>query len=322
MEKFIKVDYLRISITDHCNLNCIYCNPLQKNKFLQRKEILSYEEILRIVKIFEKLGISKIRLTGGEPTIRPDLCSFISQLSKTNINEISMTTNGVELYKLSKKLKNSGLDRLNISLDSLDRKKYEEIAGEDKFDQVWSGIMKSLEVGFTPLKINVVLIKGKNDDEILDFARLTLDYPLHIRFIELFKTNNRLEEQQSKSMKSEEAKKIIEDVYGKLSSTKQVIGNGPSQNFQLKNSKGSIGFISNLSENFCGNCNRLRMDSSGKIAPCLFSGYLYDLKPLLRGNYSDKKIKNFMREIIENKSNYNKYKNSNFEFVEMSSIGG
>lgn len=318
-----KVNYLRLSLTDHCNLNCFYCNPLDKKYFVPRNEILSYEELTRVVRIFSDLGIDKIRLTGGEPTLRPQVHKLIAMLkSIRGIEEVSMTTNGVLLKKIGDDLLSAGLDRLNISLDTLNPEKYEKITGKPFFEDVWKGILHCNEIGFETLKINVVLLKDINIDEIADFAELTLCYPFHVRFIELFDTTARLHNQQSRKYLSSEAKMIIEDKFGKLSYQKKVIGNGPAKNYILPNGKGTIGFISNLSENFCDNCNRLRMDSQGRIAPCLFSGYLYEMKPLLRNGNSDEEIQKLAKKIINEKSSYNKNSASKSDFVEMSSVGG
>jgi cyclic pyranopterin phosphate synthase len=296
---------------------------LDRKYFVARNEILSYEELYRVIKIFSGLGINKIRLTGGEPTLRPQVHKLIEMLkSISKIDEISMTTNGVLLPKIGQRLYDAGLDRLNISLDTLNAERYAEITGKDCFEDVWQGLLSSYKIGFKPIKINVVLLQDFNIDEIDDFAELTLKYPFHIRFIELFNTTERLSEQQSKKFLSLDAKKIIEDKFGKLTKQNEVIGNGPSQNYVLPNAKGTIGFISNLSENFCNECNRLRMDSQGRIAPCLFSGYLYELKPLLRSDKSDVEIATYLKKIIEEKPNYNKHSTQKSNFVEMSSVGG
>ena len=192
MENNIGIDYLRLSLTDRCNLNCLYCTPLERGQFLTRGEVLSYEEIVRAVSLFVKAGVRKLRLTGGEPLIKKNIVGLIKMLKRIDsLEEIAMTTNGVYLKDLASPLKAAGLDRVNISIDTLKKEKYKSITGFDYFDDVWAGIKESLGSGLNPVKLNVILMKGLNDDEVLDFARLSFEYPLVIRFIEFFPTNKR-----------------------------------------------------------------------------------------------------------------------------------
>lgn len=186
------VDYLRFSLTDRCNLNCIYCTPLEKGQFLARSEVLTYEEIARVVSLFVKAGISRLRLTGGEPLLKKDIVSLVGMLKNIDgLEEISLTSNGVYLKDLAFGLKDAGLSRVNISIDTLKKEKFKGITGFDLFDDVWSGVLRSIEAGLNPVKLNVILMKGINDDELFDFVRLTFEYPLIVRFIEFFPTNKR-----------------------------------------------------------------------------------------------------------------------------------
>ncbi|HBG61191.1 MAG: cyclic pyranopterin phosphate synthase MoaA [Omnitrophica WOR_2 bacterium GWF2_38_59] len=323
MEIKTKTDYLRLSLTDNCNLNCFYCNPLEKKHFLDSCEILRLEEIVRVVRILAGLGISKIRLTGGEPLIKEDICTAVSLFKKIDgIEEVSLTTNGVFLYDIVEELKRSGLDRINISLDTLRRERFYQITGRDCFGQVWQGIEKSIDVGIFPLKLNMILLRGINEDEILDFAKLTINHKIDVRFIELFRTSNRLKVQQNGLLSSSEAKEMIVSKYGGLLPEGNVVGNGPAEYFRLKEAKGTVGFISNLSKHFCGECNRLRMDSAGRIAPCLFSGYLYNVKGLVRNGASDETIRELLIDIIADKHKHNKKSAVIDHHVEMSSVGG
>jgi len=318
----MQIDYLRISITDRCNLNCLYCNPDRRISFLQKEDILSYEEMAKVVELFSVKGISKVRLTGGEPLIRKDIASFIRMLKNIkNIKDISMTTNGVLLKYMVKDLKIAGLNRVNISLDTLKADRFKLITrGENYFD-VWDGIKKSIEEGLNPVKINVVLLKGINDDEILDFAKLSLEFPLIIRFIELFPVNSRLKESfGSMIINNEDVKQEIIKNFGKLESVSNVRGNGPAVYYKIKNSLGNIGFISSFSEDFCDRCNRIRIDSTGRIFPCLFSEPIYDVKKLIRTKAIDEIFK-LIDKITKTKSLYRK-KNIKDYKVEMSSIGG
>ncbi len=317
------IDYLRLSLTDKCNLNCMYCTPLEKNQFLDRNEVLTYEEMTRIVILFAQLGIRKLRLTGGEPLIKRDIIDFVGMLRDTGaLEEITMTTNGVYLQDRADKLKRSGLDRINISIDTLKRERFEAITGFDFFDDVWKGVEKALEAGLDPVKLNVVLMKGINDDEIADFAQLTLDRPLIVRFIEFFPTNKRSMKYAGSSLKSDEVKKRITGHFGMLESVSGVKGNGPSDYYKLAGSKGLVGLISSYTENFCNNCNRVRIDCAGRISPCLFSGHTHDMRPILRsGRFDDEALVRMMRDALKIKSRYRKDKLRNGQ-LEMSSIGG
>lgn len=260
-----KIDYLRISVTDRCNLRCQYCMPEEGIDVKDHKDILSYEEIIKIVKVGKKLGIKKVRITGGEPLVRLDIEDLISSLDKLGLSDISMTTNGVLLSKKAQTLKEAGLDRVNISLDSLKKDKYFEITRRDKFKDVMKGINKSLDVDFKPVKLNVVVMKDINDDEVFDFARLTLDKPLHVRFIEYMPLGGNVDSSEYINMK--ELKNEISD---ELSLVKtKISGNGPAKYYKIPGGKGSIGFISPISEHFCSSCNRFRLTADGKFRPCL-----------------------------------------------------
>ena len=319
----MEIDYLRLSLTDHCNLDCFYCNPLDKEKFLKHEDILSIEEQERIIRLMVPFGIKKIRLTGGEPLLKKGLVEAVKRFKAIDgIEEVSITTNGTTLKENALHLKEAGLDRVNISLDTLKKDRFIDITGKDNFEQVWQGIEEALKVGLIPVKLNVILLGGINDDELVDFANLTLKYPLHVRFIELFQTSRRLESNQVSTLRSADAKQIIEASLGSLKQVDGVVGNGPAEYDALEGAQGTIGFISNLSEHFCDTCNRLRMDSVGRIAPCLFSGYLYDLKSLIRSEADDKMIMQFLEEIFNNKGKYNKLCDHLSDSIEMSSVGG
>lgn len=262
-----KIDYLRISITDRCNLRCRYCMPAEGVENKAHSEILSYEELIQIVKVGVKLGIKKIRITGGEPLVRLEIEDFISQLSELDLEDIAITSNGVLLNQKAEKLKKAGLDRINISLDSLNPQKFAEITRRDKFNEVWQGIKKALELGLKPVKINVVVIKGFNDDELFDFIELTKKFDLNVRFIEYMPLGG--EAEADKFMSAEEIKKIIKAKYHLISA--ELRGSGPAQYFKVEGAKGTIGFIAALSNHFCSSCNRLRLTADGKFKPCLAS---------------------------------------------------
>lgn len=322
MENNIAIDYLRLSLTDRCNLNCVYCTPLERSQFLSRDEVLSYEEIARVVSVFVKAGVRKLRLTGGEPLLKNNITDLIKMLRRINaLEEIAMTTNGVYLKDLAGLLKEAGLDRVNISIDTLIKEKFKSITGFDHFNQVWAGIKESSRVGFNPVKLNVILMKGINDDEVLDFVRLTFDYPFIVRFIEYFPANKRSSVLSGALIKTQALKEKITSYFGAIKRVSEVIGNGPAEYYRLHDSKGAIGFISSSSENFCGRCNRVRLDCAGRVCPCLFSGPTHDMKPLLRSTQSDEELVKYIKEIFKIKSRFCKDMSAGHR-LEMSSIGG
>lgn len=322
MKKNTRVDYLRLSLTDRCNLNCVYCTPLQKEEFLSHDEVLRYEEMAESVELFVKAGVRKVRLTGGEPLIKKNITGLIRMLKGIKaLEEIAMTTNGVYLKGCASQLKESGLDRVNISIDTLKKEKFKSITGFDHFDDVWSGIHESIRHGLNPVKLNVIVMKGINDDEILDFARLTLDHPLIVRFIEFFPTNKRSAKLTHVLVKTDEVKRKITGYFGAMREAGSIKGNGPAQYYGLREARGAIGFISGCSEDFCGTCNRIRMDCSGKIYPCLFSAATHDIRHLLRSMPDKDSVFKHIEEAFKVKHNYKK----DFALtrqLEMSSIGG
>jgi len=284
-----KLNYLRISITDRCNLRCIYCVPYGFIPKLPHKEILSYEEILHIVRISVGLGISKVRITGGEPLVRKGVYGFLKRLTKIEgLFDISLTTNGVFLKDNINKIKSAGIKRINISLDTLNRKKYRKITGYDFFDQVWEGIELAHKMGFDPVKLNVVPLKGINDDELTDIAALSIDYPFHIRFIEYMPMGTNQMESDHHLLFPEIKKRI--DQFGKLIPVEKDMNDGPAERFKFESAKGEIGFIRPISQHFCSTCNRLRLTASGQLRPCLMSDVQVDLKTPLRKGCSDAEL--------------------------------
>ena len=284
-----KLNYLRISITDRCNLRCIYCVPYDFIPKLPHKEILRYEEILNVVRISVGLGISKVRITGGEPLVRKGVYGFLKRLTKIEgLVDISLTTNGVLLKDNINKIKSAGIKRINISLDTLNRKKYRKITGYDFFDQVWEGIELAHKMGFDPVKLNVVPLKGVNDDELTDIAALSIAYPFHIRFIEYMPMGTSQME-SDRHLFGPEIKKRI-DQFGKLIPVEKGMNDGPAERFKFESARGEIGFIRPISRHFCNTCNRLRLTASGQLRPCLMSDVQVDLKALLRKGCSDAEL--------------------------------
>ncbi len=317
------LNYLRISITDRCNLRCLYCAPGGLVPKLDHEEILRYEEILRIVRIGVGLGISKVRLTGGEPLMRAGVYEFIRELTSVDgLSDISLTTNGVMLHENIEKIESAGIKRINISLDTLNRKKYKYITGYDRFNQVWAGIEKAYAHGFDPIKLNVVALKGYNDDEFVDLARLSMTYPFHIRFIEYMPIGNAL-------MKSDDYI-LAPDIQSRLSVLGDLVPvdrkrmDGPAKRYRLKGARGEIGFIPAMSRHFCHTCNRLRLTANGQLRPCLLSDKQLDIRGPLRNGCSDDELKAVFLRAVQ-------YKNKSHHFApggpfrvhdSMSGIGG
>ncbi len=274
-----EIDYLRISVIDKCNLKCFYCVPEEGACAAYAEHSMSLDEIEKLVKIASSMGVRKVRLTGGEPLIRPDILELISRVSAVEgISDLSLTTNGIMLNKMASKLVKAGLSRVNISLDSLDPENFKRITRGGILDKTLKGVYRALEEGLTPVKINVVAMKGINDREISNFARLTLENDLHVRFIEYMPINNEHEKQWGDCfLPLTEIQGLCEEI-GPLKEEKIFQGNGPATYYRIDGAKGLVGFISPVSRHFCAKCNRLRITADGKIKPCLFSLEEMDLK--------------------------------------------
>lgn len=317
----MKIDYLRISVTDRCNLRCIYCNPLGGSEFLEHKEILRFEEICRVVRLFFGCGISKVRLTGGEPLVRRGVADLVRRLAGIDgVEDLSLTTNGVLLGPMAGELKEAGLMRLNVSLDSLDRENYAQITGADCLEKVMAGIRKAIQVGLSPVRINAVILKGVNEADIAALARLSAEMPVAMRFIEYCPTSKHTRP-AGDYFPQAQVREVIEREFGKLSSVVVGKSNGPACYFKIRNTAGIIGFISGRSSTFCRRCNRLRLTSDGRVRPCLYSAHSYDLKEMIRGRADDKEITVLLRKIIAEKSSYTKL-NSFTEDFSMRCVGG
>ena len=299
-------DYLRFSLSDKCNLNCVYCNPAVQNlKQLRKDEILTNEEIIRLLNIFVKhFEFKKIRFTGGEPLIRKDIIDLFSELKPLHENyglEIGITTNGILLCEIMNRLKESGVTKLNISLDTLQEKRFMKITGKDRFNEVMDSIMLAEELGFYPLKINCVVMKGINDDEIIDFVNFVKNKEMNIRFIEYmpFSGNGWHE---GKFIGCQEIKTVIENKFclTPFISNKNEVAN----NFKISGHKGMVSFISSISNHFCERCSRLRITSEGNLKLCLFSPVNKELslKEFLKNNtYSDEESAGFIQSKVQEK---------------------
>jgi cyclic pyranopterin phosphate synthase len=278
-----RIGYLRISVTDKCNLRCVYCMPEEGLPWLKREQILSYEEIEKIVSIMAPLGLRRIRLTGGEPLVRKDLPHLVRLLSAVEgIEDLAVSTNGVLLGSLAGPLKAAGATRVNISLDSFRKDRVDALARrKGTFEGVLAGMEAALEAGLDPIKINVVLIRGKNDDEIEDFARATREFPWHVRFIELMPTASNLELSSESFFSCLEALERLRRV-GDLEPVDGPMGNGPAAYFRFPGAAGTVGVITPMSHNFCDGCNRMRLTADGMLRPCLFGDLQTNLRDPLR----------------------------------------
>lgn len=268
---------------------------------MPHEEILTYEEILHLVKLSVQSGIRKVRLTGGEPLVRKGFLEFLQRLCNIKeLNEITLTTNGVLLKEFAADIKECGICRINVSLDSLKAKRFSRITGRDSFERVWQGIQEADRLGFSPIKINMVALKGINDDEILDFARLTLEKPYHVRFIEFMPVGEQNCWSWEKFISTDEIRGRIETM-GTLRPIKADRFGGPAERFVLDGSKGEIGFIGALSNHFCTLCNRLRLTAEGHLRSCLFSEQEIDIKTPLRNGNNDGHLLELIRLAMESK---------------------
>jgi GTP 3',8-cyclase len=317
------INYLRISVTDRCNLRCLYCMPPEGIPQMSHNKILSYEEIRAVVQAAAELGITKIRVTGGEPLVRADLPKFVKMLSQLEgIHELSLTTNGTLLKRYARELKQAGLSRVNVSLDTLKPDKFQYITHLGELRTVLEGIEAAKKAGFDPVKINTVVMRGINDDEILDFARMTYKDGWHVRFIELMPFKGVAE-----FVPSNELRQHI-SLLGKLEPCPDSIGitdNGPAMYYRLSGAKGTIGFISPLTEtSFCSRCNRMRLTPDGKLRPCLLGEDEIDLKMPLRNNASLEELKQLILKAVASKPEHHHLKGENIRLVnrKMSQIGG
>lgn len=298
-----EINYLRISVTDRCNLRCVYCMPKEGLSLLGHDDILRYEEILRVVKAAVGLGIVKIRVTGGEPLVRRGLIQFMGRISAMpEIVDASITTNGILLGEMAEQLRNAGVSRVNVSLDSLKPERYAEITRGGDVQKVMEGIVAAHRAGMYPIKINMVPLKGVNEEEILDFARLSMNLPYQVRFIELMPFEKSKADFVNGFLSNERVEERIREVY-ELEEVNSGRGRaaGPAKVFRIKGAAGEIGFISSISEHICSSCNRLRLTADGHLRSCLFSDEETDLKTPLRVGCSDEELIRLISQSIARK---------------------
>ena len=297
------INYLRISITDRCNLRCTYCMPPDGMSLLAHHDILSYEEIVRIAQIAVNEGISKIRITGGEPLVRKGMVNLVHNLSQLDgIKDLSMTTNGILLSEYARPLVDAGLHRVNVSMDSLQPGLFKDITRGGDLSLVWKGIEKAQDAGLNPIKINVVAIQGFNDSEIIDFARLTIANDYQVRFIEFMPIGNGNGWHQEKYLSGLKIRTIIEEHHMLEPVLRSQEGmSGPAEIYRLPGAQGMIGFINPISSHFCTTCNRLRLTADGKLRPCLFADQEIDILQPLRSAGTDEELKLLLHEALSSK---------------------
>jgi len=277
------IRYLRISVTDRCNLRCTYCMPEEGLEWIPKPEMLSYEEVAEIVRQMAAMGLERVRLTGGEPLIRRDLSTLVEMIAAVpGIDDISLSTNAILLPRFADELREAGVDRLNVSLDTLRRDRFEEIARRSarRFDETMTGIEAAEKAGFSPIKINCVVLGGLNDDEVVDFAAVTRERPWHVRFIELMPVGRNLH-LTDRFVSADEVLRKIEEIED-LAPDPGPIGNGPARYYRYPGAPGTIGVITPLSHNYCERCNRMRLTADGRLRTCLFGDHEVDLRAPLR----------------------------------------
>ncbi|MBT3363598.1 MAG: GTP 3',8-cyclase MoaA [Chloroflexi bacterium] len=294
------INYLRISVTDRCNLRCTYCMPDEGVPLAPHNQMLSFEEIRSIATAAASAGITKIRLTGGEPLVRLDIIELVKMLAAIEgIDDLALTTNAILLEKYAVQLKEAGLKRVNISLDSLQKDKFRSITRIGALSEAFAGIRAAHKAGLEPIKINVVAMRGVNDDEIADFAKITIEKSWHVRFIELMPFEGNQAANKWFMPRTEIEQRVR--ATGELTPVFDQTGHGPARYFKFPNAKGTVGFISSVTEHICMSCNRLRLTADGKLRPCLLSDNEIDLREPLRNGATGDDLKNFIEQAVANK---------------------
>jgi cyclic pyranopterin phosphate synthase len=326
-----RISYLRVSITDRCNERCTYCMPQELQEWLPREEILTFEETLRLICIAAELGVSKVRITGGEPLTRRNVIDFIRRIPEiSNITSIGLSTNGTLLTRqitsgktMAKALREAGVQSVNISLDTLDREVYSQITGRDFHAQVREGIDAAIAVGFDQIKLNTVLMRGRNEDQLIPLIEFAGARDLILRFIEMMPVSTTEVLSEGNFMSILEAKRLIESVYGSLIPETEFRTNGPASYYQIPGRKQRIGFIGAMTNlHFCENCNKLRLTCDGKLRPCLGSYLEFDIMKPLRAGASDEELKQFFLDVVDRKPREHDFRNNYQPNRKMIAIGG
>jgi cyclic pyranopterin phosphate synthase len=296
------IDYLRVSITDLCNLRCTYCRPPEGVELTTHDEILRYEEILTVVSVARDLGVRKIRVTGGEPLVRRGVVDFVSRLTALEgIEDVGLTTNGTRLRAMAEGLRAAGLKRINISLDSMNRETFRRITGRDELGSVIDGIRTAIDAGFRPVKVNVVLLRDVNEPDIPELARLTLDHPIDVRFIERMPFGAEFLPNSPGPFSAAKALEIVRREVGEPDPVSRGPLDGPARMFRLKRAEGRLGIIDPVTGHFCGNCNRLRLTATGTLRPCLLGDCEIDIKSAVRAGASKEELAGIIRRAVDSK---------------------
>jgi cyclic pyranopterin phosphate synthase len=326
-----RISYLRVSITDRCNERCNYCMPQELQEWLPRQEILTYEETLRLVRIAAGLGVSKVRITGGEPLTRRDIVDFVRQIPEIpEITSMGLSTNGTLLARevapartMAEALRDAGVQSMNISLDTLDAGVYSQITGRDFHAQVLTGIDAAIAAGFDQIKLNAVLMRGRNEDQLLPLIEFAAERKLLLRFIELMPVSTVDVLNESNFMSVMEAKRLVESAYGSLIPETDFRTNGPATYYQIPGRRQRIGFIGAMTNtHFCENCNKLRLTCDGKLRPCLGSYLEFDIMGPLRAGASDEELEQFFLGVVERKPQEHDFRNNYQPNRKMIAIGG
>ncbi|HEU4559470.1 MAG TPA: GTP 3',8-cyclase MoaA [Longimicrobium sp.] len=292
-----RVEYLRISVTDKCNLRCVYCMPVEGLPWLRRDELLSYEEIAEVVRVMAEMGLRKVRITGGEPLVRRDLSTLVRKIREVRgIADVALSTNAVLLEEQAGELRAAGVDRLNVSLDSLIPERIDAISRRPgSAAAILRGLAAAERAGFAPIKINCVVMRGRNDDEVEAFAAITRERPWHVRFIEVMPTGDNLGVSRDEYVSSDEILGRIGRI-GALEPVAGPAGNGPARYFAFAGAAGTVGVITPMSHNYCGSCNRMRLTADGQLRPCLFGHLQTNLRdPLRRGEPIEPLVRQTLR---------------------------
>jgi len=326
-----RISYLRVSITDRCNERCTYCMPQELQEWFPRDEILSYEETLRLIRVAAGLGVSKVRITGGEPLTRRDVIDFVRQLPEIHgIRSIGLSTNGTLLGReitpgqtMAKTLREAGVQSINVSLDTLDPTVYSQVTGRDFHAQVLGGIDAAISAGFNQVKLNTVLMRSRNEDQLLPLIEFAAARKLLVRFIEMMPVSTTEVLNESNFISIFEAKRAIESAYGTLIPETQFRTNGPATYYQIPGRTQRIGFIGAMTNlHFCDNCNKLRLTCDGKLRPCLGSYLEFDIMKPLRAGASDEQLREFFLNVVERKPREHDFRNNYQPNRRMIAIGG
>ncbi len=295
------IHYLRISLTDHCNLRCVYCMP-EEMTFRPNSDLMQDDEVMTLVKVFASLGFDKIRLTGGEPTVRAGIVDLVRQIAHTEgVRSLSMTSNGVLFSRLAQPLADAGLNRVNFSLDTLDPDKFHRLTRWGSLDDVWSGIEAAEAAGLAPIKINAVVVRGYSESDAVSLAGTTLEKAWQVRFIEMMPFGGATEFQRSNVVNSDEVLHLIENEYGGLELVDGGRLDGEARVYRLPNGRGTVGFISTVSQPFCRTCTRVRLTADGRLRLCLLHEKEVDLLTPLRTGASSAELRSLILEAIWNK---------------------